>query len=194
MVTKKQIIFIFILFLLWFSGFVAFNHRINDFEIDDTQKADAIVVLTGGRNRLKEAVKLLNNKKADKMFVSGVFKDTSLKALQKRKDVEIINSENITLDKKSTNTVENAIEASSWVKDNKIKSIYLVTSNYHMPRSMAEFNYRNPKLEIISYPVYSDKVSKEWWKSWRTFTLLAGEYNKFLYVLLSNSLVIEKEN
>lgn len=194
MVTKKQIIFIFILFLLWFSGFVAFNHRINDFEIDDTQKADAIVVLTGGRNRLKEAVKLLNNKKADKMFVSGVFKDTSLKALQKRKDVEIINSENIILDKKSTNTVENAIEASSWVKDNKIKSIYLVTSNYHMPRSMAEFNYRNPKLEIISYPVYSDKVSKEWWKSWRTFTLLAGEYNKFLYVLLSNSLVIEKEN
>ncbi len=194
MVTKKQIIFIFILFLLWFSGFVAFNHRINDFEIDDTQKADAIVVLTGGRNRLKEAVKLLNNKKADKMFVSGVFKDTSLKALQKRKDVEIINSENITLDKKSTNTVENAIEASSWVKDNKIKSIYLVTSNYHMPRSMAEFNYRNPKLEIISYPVYSDKVSKEWWKSWRTFALLAGEYNKFLYVLLSNGLVIEKEN
>jgi uncharacterized SAM-binding protein YcdF (DUF218 family) len=138
------------LFLLWFSGFVAFNHRINDFKIDDTQKVDAIVVLTGGRNRLKEAVKLLNNKKADKMFISGVYKDTSLKSLQKRKDVEIINSENITLDKKATNTVENAIEVSHWVKENKIKSIYLVTSNYHMPRSMAEFSYYNPiKLSAI---------------------------------------------
>ena len=194
MITKKQIAFILILFLLWFSGFVAFNHRINDFKIDDTQKVDAIVVLTGGRNRLKEAVKLLNNKKADKMFISGVYKDTSLKSLQKRKDVEIINSENITLDKKATNTVENAIEVSHWVKENKIKSIYLVTSNYHMPRSMAEFSYYNPKLEIIAYPVFSDKVSKDWWKSWRTFTLLAGEYNKFLYVLLSNGLVIEKED
>ena len=83
---------------------------------------------------------------------------------------------------------------SHWVKENKIKSIYLVTSNYHMPRSMAEFSYYNPKLEIVAYPVFSDKVSKKWWKSWRTFTLLAGEYNKFLYVLLSNGLVIEKED
>lgn len=192
--TKKQLIFVFFLVLLWFAGFVAFNHRINHFKIEDDVKADAVVVLTGGRNRLSEAVKLLNAGKAEKLFISGVDKDTSLKALQKRKDVEIFNSKSVTLDKKSTNTVENAMEAAQWVKKQKIRSIYLVTSNYHMPRSMVEFRYYSPKLEIISYPVFSEKVDKKWWKSRHSFMLLAGEYNKFLYVLVRDSLIVNKEN
>lgn len=192
--TKKQLAFILFLALLWFAGFLAFNHRINNFKIGNEEKADAIIVLTGGRNRLSEAVKLLNAGKAGKMFISGVAKDTSLSALQKRKDVEVFNSENVTLDKKSTNTVENAIEAAQWVKKQKIRSIYLVTSNYHMPRSMVEFRYYSPKLEIISYPVFSEKVTKEWWKSRHSFALLAGEYNKFLYVLVRDRLIVNKEN
>lgn len=192
--TKKQLTFVLFMALLWFAGFIAFNHRINHFKVENDMKADAVVVLTGGRNRLSEAVKLLNAGKAEKLFISGVYKDTSLKALQKRKDVEIFNSESVTLDKKSTNTVENAIEAAQWVKKHKIRSIYLVTSNYHMPRSMVEFRYYSPKLEIISYPVFSEKVVKEWWKSRRSFMLLAGEYNKFLYVLVRDSLIVNKED
>lgn len=192
--TKKQLSFLLFLVLLWFIGFIAFNHRINNFKIEAGEKADAIVILTGGRNRLREAVKLLNAGKAEKMFISGVDRETSLKALQKRKDVEIFNSENVTLDKKSTNTVENAIEAAQWVKEHKIRSIYLVTSNYHMPRSMVEFRYYSPKLEIISYPVFSEKVTKQWWKNRHSFVLLAGEYNKFLYVLVRDSLIVNKEN
>lgn len=192
--TKKQLIFVLFLALLWFAGFIAFNHRINHFKRENDVKADAVVVLTGGRNRLNEAVKLLNAGKAEKLFISGVDKDTSLKALQKRKDVEIFNSESVTLDKKSTNTVENAIEAAQWVKKQKIRSIYLVTSNYHMPRSMVEFRYYSPRLEIISYPVFSEKVTKKWWKSRHSFMLLAGEYNKFLYVLVRDSLIVNKEN
>ena len=191
--TKKQLAFISFFAFFWFIGFLAFDYRINHFSQNSDAKADAIVILTGGRNRLSAAVKLLNAKKAEKMFISGVDKAISIKELQKRKDVEIFSSENITLDKKSTNTVENARETSQWIKDNHIRSIYLVTSNYHMPRSMVEFHYYSPKLEIISYPVFSDKVERKWWKSWHSFKLLTGEYNKFLYVLVRDSLIVRKE-
>ena len=106
--TGKQILFLLVLLLMWGAGFEAFNYKINHFANVGDAEADAIVVLTGGRNRLKEAVKLLNAKKADKLFVSGVFKDTSLKELQNREDVEIFDFEYLSLDKKSTNTVQNA--------------------------------------------------------------------------------------
>ena len=191
----KKICFVLVLFLgLWFAGFVLFMHKIYNVQNIEKGKADAIVVLTGGRNRLSGAVKLLNSQKAEKMFVSGVFKDTSMKELQNRSDVEFFNSEKVVLDKKSTNTLENAIESAQWIEQYDIKSIYLVTSNYHMPRSMIEFHHYNPKLDIIPYPVYSDKVSREWWKSWGSFKLLIGEYNKFLYVLFRDGLSVKKEN
>ena len=71
------------------------------------------------------------------------------------------------------------------MEQNDIKSIRLVTSNYHMPRSIEEFYFQNPDMKIIVHPVYSDFVAKEWWKSARSFYLIASEYNKFLYVWLA---------
>jgi len=179
---KRLLVLLLIFFLIWVIGFEIFDYHINHFKRTDDDNADAIVVLTGGRNRLKEAVKLLNAKRADRLFVSGVFKGTSLKELQNREDVEIFDSEQVTLDKKSTNTVENAKETAEWIREREIHSIYLVTSNYHMPRSMVEFKYYCPELKIIPYPVYSDKVARLWWKNWHSFSLLISEYNKFLYV------------
>ena len=190
--TKKQLVFILFIFLVWAVGFVVFTHKICYEKNVEDANADAIVVLTGGRNRLSSAVKLLNSQKAEKLLVSGVFKDTSLKELQNRNSVEFFNPEKVALDKKSTNTVENAIETAQWIEKYDIKSIFLVTSNYHMPRSMIEFHYYNPKLKIIPYPVYSDKVSKQWWKSWSSFKLLLGEYNKFLYVFIRDGLIVKR--
>lgn len=180
--VKRLLVLLLILFLLWVIGFEVFDYHINHFAPSSESKAEAIVVLTGGRNRLKEAVKLLNAQAADKLFISGVFHGTSLKELQNREDVEIFNSEQVTLDKRSTNTVENAKETAEWIREHKIKSIYLVTSNYHMPRSMVEFRHYSPELKIIPYPVYSDRVAKIWWKNWHSCSLLFSEYNKFLYV------------
>lgn len=180
--VKRLLVLLLTVFWAWVIGFEIFDYHINHFASAGENKADAIVVLTGGRNRLKEAVRLLNAQVADKLFISGVFKGTSLKELQNREDVEIFNSELVTLDKRSTNTVENAKETAEWIREHKIKSIYLVTSNYHMPRSMIEFRHYSPELTIIPYPVYSDRVAKIWWKNWHSFSLLVSEYNKFLYV------------
>lgn len=171
---------------IWFGGLIGFGYTINHFKTDAVTETDAIVVLTGGRNRISEAVKLLNRGKAGQLLISGVSKGMSLETLKKRRDVEITTTREITLDEKSTNTVENAIEAAAWVRQNRIKSFRLVTSNYHMPRSMAEFRANNRQLVILAHPVYSDRVEKQWWRSWRSFCLIASEYNKFLYVWVKN--------
>ena len=117
-----------------------------------------------------------------------------METLKKRQDVKITTSREITLDEKSTNTVENAIEAAAWVKKNNIRSIRLVTSNYHMPRSMAEFRANNREVTILAHPVYSERVRKNWWRSWRSFVLIASEYNKFLYVWIKNRIGRLKED
>ena len=129
----RRLLIIFILFTAaWLLGFLAFTYRINHFRPDDGTKTDAIIVLTGGKNRISEAVKLLNDGLGDKLFISGVAKETSLDDLSRRGDLSIQSKREITLDKRSTNTVENAIEAAEWIRQNKIKSIRLVTSNYHI--------------------------------------------------------------
>lgn len=179
---KKLYIGALLLFLIWLAGLQAFNERINSYSLDKDTHTEAIIALTGGRNRIAEAVNLLNENKADKLFISGVEKNTSLKAIQKRQALRIKTDREIIIGKKATNTVENAIETNQWLKENNIQSIRLVTSNYHIPRSMVEFKSLNPEVKIVVHPVYSEKVTKKWWTSWRTFSLIASEYNKFLYV------------
>ncbi|MDR1026448.1 MAG: YdcF family protein [Lactobacillus sp.] len=173
---------VFLLAFIWFFGLVYFNHVINNYEVDESIHTDAIVALTGGRNRIPEAINLLNKGMADKLFISGVQKDVSLKEISSRDDVTISTSREITLDNRSRNTIENAVEAVQWVDKNNIKSIRLVTSNYHIPRSLREIRARDKDLEIVINPVYSENVSKNCFFNWGSFSLIASEYNKFLYV------------
>lgn len=178
--------------MAWASGFILFNQEINSYEVDELTKTDAIIVLTGGRNRITEAVKLLNENMADKMLISGVQKNISPQDIEKRNDVSLTNKPEIELEKQSKNTVENAIKTNEWIKQNNIHSIRLVTSNYHIPRSLQEFKAQNTDLEIIINPVYSEHVSKAWWKNVGSFCLVASEYNKFLFVYLKNHLTTGK--
>lgn len=186
--TKKLLISVILLLGFWTAGLAAFCYRIYHFETDTGTQTDAIIALTGGKNRISEAVELLNDGKAEKLFISGVQKNISLDELVKRPDITLKTTREITLDKKSTNTVENAKETVEWIKNNKISSIRLVTSNYHMLRSEEEFEALDPQLKIIRHPVYSENVSAMWWKNIGSFCLLASEYNKFLFVYARNRL------
>ena len=188
---KKRFIFIALVIfaLVWSIGFVWFSYAIYHFKTDNASKTDAIVVLTGGKNRISEAVKLLNQGLGDKLLISGVAEKTSLQDLKKRGDIALNNESDVTLDKRSSNTVENAIEAIEWVKKNHISSIRLVTSNYHILRSRQEFRALDKDLKIILHPVYSENVSSKWWKNEGSFFLIASEYNKFLVVWLRSHIL-----
>ncbi len=164
------------------AGLAVFNRYINSYENDRETKTDAIIALTGGRNRIKEAASLLNEGYSSTLFISGVEKGVSFNEIANVQKLDIHSGNEVIIERASKNTVENAIKTNEWIKDNNIKSIRLVTSNYHMPRSVLEFKSQNAGVKIILNPVYSDKVSDKWWKNWGSFVLIASEYTKFIIV------------
>lgn len=181
---KKSLFYIlFLLIAVWIGGFLFFAYKINHLKMTGNEaKADAIIVLTGGKNRIREGAKMLSRNMADKMFISGVSKDVSINNVLRKNDIPLEIGEKIELGKAAHTTVENAMETREWIIENRIRSIYLVTSNYHTPRSLAEFEEYNPDIKIYSAPVFSDSVARKWWSKLDTFKLIFSEYNKFLFV------------
>ncbi len=174
-------------FLVWLGGFIIFQQYIRKHQTDETTKTDAIVILTGGTNRISNGVKLYNDGLADMLFISGVGKHTNIQSLQNEHHVTFKNgTENVFVGREATNTIENAIEVSDMIRRHHLKTIRLVTSYYHMPRSVSEIKARHPDLMIIEHPVYSKNVSKRWWKRPKSFYLIASEYHKFIFVYLKN--------
>ena len=176
--------------LLWLGGFIIFHQFIKCYKIDANMKTDAIVVLTGGKNRLAEAMRLYNANLADVLIISGVAENVTLTQLEKQNHTIIKhNPEQVILGNEATNTIENAIEVSEAVRRNNVASLRLVTSYYHMPRSEQEILLKNPDIKIVYHPVYSDNVSEKWWKKWGSFYLIAMEYNKFMFVYVKNFII-----
>ena len=126
---------------------------------------------------------------ADNLFISGVLETTSLADNQRAAKVKALDESKITLGKKAHNTIENASEAFEWIKENNIDHIRLVTSYYHIPRSLQEFKLYGLRKKILPHPVYSQNVPREWWKNWGTFKLMVSEYNKFAVVYIRNMFV-----
>lgn len=169
--------------IMWLGGFIVFHQYIRNYPADDNQSADAVVVLTGGRNRVSEAIRLYNEGLADLLIISGVGEHVTLKELELKNKVAVTrNRHNVVLGKEATNTIENGIEVSEYIRRNNVTSLILVTSYYHMPRSEQEILSRNPDVKIFYHPVYSQNVSDKWWKRWGSFYLMAMEYNKFIFV------------
>lgn len=174
------------IFVPWICGFIWFGQKINDYNDYDLKYTDAIVVLTGGRNRIARAIELVNDNMAEHLFISGVEKNTSLNDIVKELKLPINNPEKVELGYDATNTIGNAREIKEWIENNNIKSVRLITSNYHIPRSLAELKAYKLPLDIEVTPVYSENVASYWWQSWGTFKFIFQEYNKYLVVVLRN--------
>ena len=70
---KKLCFYVIILGVVcWFAGFLAFNYNINNYKIDNKTKTDAIVALTGGKNRIAEAAQMMEKGARDSK-VTGAF-------------------------------------------------------------------------------------------------------------------------
>lgn len=166
----------------WLWGLFLFVDRIPDSVEDAERRTDAIVVLTGGSLRLEKGFELLSAKMADKLLVSGVDKGIPLEDLLKIAGLAPSELECcITLGYMAEDTGSNAIESAVWIRSNGVSSIRLVTSSYHMPRSLLEFHATVPSVEIIPHPVFPENVMvHEWWARPGTASLVIAEYNKYL--------------
>ncbi len=164
---------------VWIFGYVLFLMGVTFVtpHLPD-EKTDAIIVLTGGQNRINTGLALLESGQADHLFISGVNPGVTIEQLVKywNPDIETIPC-CIALGYAASNTEGNAKESSKWVRDMDIKSIRLVTSNYHLPRAWLEFSHALPRRAIITHPIRSDSLADG---SRSHMKLSFAEYNKTL--------------
>ena len=167
---------------VWVWGLILFVDRIPDKVEDEKRRTDAIVVLTGGTLRLEKGFELLAAKRASKLLVSGVDKGVQMKeVLEAAGQTPAGLNCCVTLGYMAEDTGSNAIESAVWIRTNKVSSIRLVTSSYHMPRSLLEFRATVPDVEIVPHPVFPEHVMvSEWWMRPGTASLVTEEYNKYL--------------
>jgi uncharacterized SAM-binding protein YcdF (DUF218 family) len=168
------------------AGFVWFVWHVPAEEIALDRNADGIVVLTGGASRVADAVELLAEGRGTRLLISGVHPGTSAAEIARQLPrYERIITERVDLDYAAVNTVGNAVGTRRWVRERGFRSLIVVTSSYHMPRTMAELAKQMPDIVLIPFPVVSDKLRNEpWWTSAPTAKLILSEYAKYLVALL----------
>ncbi len=173
-------------FVAWFGGLVWFIDDMPQGSPTPQTKTKAIVVLTGGNNRIAEGLTLLSQKKSPKLMISGVRRGASLQAVIRASGYQgFVNAQRVTLDYKSTTTVENAKNVARWCRRKQIDSIRLVTANYHMKRALIEFNHTLKNVKIISHAVNPlDSPRNSWCKDYKVFCLYLNEYHKYLGALV----------
>lgn len=182
---KRIAVTLLTLAFLWFAGFVWFTLQIPSAPSQDTAQADAIVVLTGGSLRIEHGFTLLLENKAPLLFISGVDQGTTLPALLHGKELSIIADkipqERVELGYAAHSTLQNAAEIKFWAAKHGIKSLRLVTGNYHMPRSVYLLHQAMPEISIFADPVFPPEFSGNvWWLSGPSLRLMLSEYHKYL--------------
>lgn len=192
--SLRVIVVIAILCLAFFlGGFLKFATSIARVSPPTEVSADAIVVLTGGADRINGALDLLAGGRAKRLLISGVHPQTSRGALAKltaaRADLFTCC---VDLDKKAEDTIGNAEQARAWTKQYGFRSLIVVTSAYHMPRSMAELDNAMPDVDLQPFPVVrQDLMLHEWYAHWSTTKLLLREYFKYVAARLRLSMETE---
>ena len=174
---------------IFFIQLFFFKEKVLSFQKYNYTKSSNIVILTGGTNRIKDGLNIINHfdkskRTKFKILVSGTGKGFSKNSLIKQigpnfnpKLIECC----IYLDSVSKNTLTNAIETSKWASRNDLKEFILITSNYHMPRAILEFKNVMPNHKIYTFPITPRKHNiKEWTSSYETFSLIFKEFCKYI--------------
>ena len=175
---------LFVIIVLLQFNFFLFN--IQSYKNTDLNKKEieGIVVLTGDKFRILEGLKILNNEIGSKLLISGVNKEISIEEIKKEfpKFNHLFNC-CVELENISTNTFENIREIFFWKKNNNIKNILLITSDYHLPRVELEVNRLLLDKETFYYGVKYDnqKINIRMKK-------LIVEYIKYLRTKISLSI------
>jgi uncharacterized SAM-binding protein YcdF (DUF218 family) len=146
-----------------------------------SKRADAIVVLTGGRARIKCAIDILEKNYASALFISGVGVCASLRNFSVYMNNKALSCSKTYLGYKAQDTLGNAHEIKQFLWKQGFNSIILVTSDYHILRSLLLLRYAGVDAEVVLYPVFSQNKRRKW------LTLALREYNAILYFFLSKA-------
>jgi uncharacterized SAM-binding protein YcdF (DUF218 family) len=167
-------------------GFFFFLQALDRTEAGTTTRADGIVVLTGGSQRIGDAVDLLAQGLGQRLLITGVNEKTS------RGEIAGLNPASrrlfaccVDLDYRARNTIGNAVETRRWTQQHGFRSLIVVTSNYHMPRTLVEIEKVLPGVPLAPYPVVTDIINPDrWWYEPNTARVLLGEYVKYVAAIV----------
>jgi uncharacterized SAM-binding protein YcdF (DUF218 family) len=169
---------------LFAGGFLMFTNAIER-DSSAPQAAEGVVALTGGKDRIGQAFKLLATGQAKRLLISGVNPSTKASQLQRlvpRGDEFFPCC--VDLGRDALDTRGNAEETRAWVEKHGFSSLIVVTSSYHMPRTLIEFSGAMPNIKLIPHAVVSPRFRvDEWWSPGPTQRLLFFEYVKYLNAL-----------
>lgn len=160
------------MFLVWAVGFLWFVLALPGPAPADAARADAVIVPTGGAGRIARGLEVLDQGLAPKMLVSGVDREVRVSEFAAQFKVDEARMECcVTLGFAAVDTRSNATETAKWVALNEVRSLRLVTSDWHMRRAAGELDRTLPS----SVQVIRDGVPTE-----GHFTTLLLEYHKLI--------------
>ena len=146
-------------------------------------RADGIVVLTGGEDRLATAFEMLDEGRADQLLISGVPADVSLRDVESSAHLARPPADShVTLGHRAQTTVGNADETAGWVATHRIRSLIVVTAGYHMPRALLELSRAMP--DVALFPMRVQPAAIYDGSRPHVWRLLLAEYVKWLLAQL----------
>ncbi|MEO0960840.1 MAG: YdcF family protein [Pseudomonadota bacterium] len=147
---------------------------------------DAVVVLTGGRDRIQTAMQLLESGTGSRLLISGVNTDITREDLAAQFGGPNTRFDCcVDLGFRARTTMGNADETRRWAAEKNYASIAVVTSDYHMPRSLLLLRSEMPDVTLIPVVVASSNAdSGQLFGNVRVARLLVSEYAKYVITLL----------
>ena len=158
------------------GGFALFVATIPRAEPPSRLSGDGIVVLTGGADRIAEATDLLAQGRARRLLISGV--DPQLRPAeiarlypQSRRWLDCC----VDLGREARNTLGNAVETRQWVRRHGFETVIVVTSGWHMRRTLLELQRTIPEVILLPYPVITGNAGEDsWWREPSNLRLLVA--------------------
>ena len=168
--------------LIWLFGFLWFAVSLP--RPAAPEHTDAVIVLTGGPGRIPRALQILDKELAPRLLVSGVDPEVRPREFASEYDVpDALMRCCITLGYRAFDTRSNAIEAANWLRDHKVRTVRLVTVDWHMHRAAYELRRElpenttvlldavrsHPSLQILflEYHKLLARWAVETWQRWR---------------------------
>ena len=134
--------------LAWALGFIWFAVALPQPAGD--ARTDGAVVLTGAAGRIDRGLEILRQGWAPTLLVSGVDRDVKPHEFAIEYRIGSLQMACcVTLGFAATDTATNARETADWIAGQKLKSVRVVTSDWHMRRAVMELRKEVPATVTI---------------------------------------------
>jgi uncharacterized SAM-binding protein YcdF (DUF218 family) len=175
------------LLLIRLSGDLLYNYPANPAPLA-FPKDTVIACLAGGKHRIESAFELFADGVGEQLWIIGAGKHSTVSTLARAQAGDVFQKipwdrfDKILVESESRNTIENAFAVKRLLDQNPgLKNLVLVTSPYHMRRSILMIEHHIPlDIHVIPFtPISADFGREDWWYSWSGISLTIAETVKF---------------